>query len=81
MKHQEELIGIVSNWKSNIVTKMSVISGSYISDWRDIVDHHDFEKRLMTMCMDLATPDTNMTPCQDVDQCIEREEDKGNKEY
>ena len=60
---------------------MSVISGSYISDWRDIVDHHDFEKRLMTMCMDLATPDTNMTPCQDVDQCIEREEDKGNKEY
>ena len=81
MKHQEELIGIVSNWKSNIVTKMSVISGSYISDWKDIVDHHDFEKRLMTMCMDLATPDTNMTPCQDVDQCIEREEDKGNKEY
>ena len=74
MKHQEDLIGIVSNSKSNN-------SGSYISDWKDIVDHHDFKKSLMTMCMDFATPDTNMSPCQDIEQCIEGEEDKGDTKY
>ena len=57
---------------------MSVISGSYISDWKDIVDHHDFEKRLMTMCMDLATPNTNVSTSQNIIQCIDGTEDEGN---
>ena len=36
---------------------------------------------LMTMCMDLATPDTNMPPCQDIEQCIEGEDNKENTKY
>ena len=55
--------------------------GSHISDCKDIVDHRDFKKSLMIMCMDFATPDTNMPPCQDIEQCIEGEEDKGDTKY
>ena len=39
------------------------------------------QESLVTMRMDLATPDTNMPPCQDIEQCIEGEEDKGNTKY